>query len=192
MDASAKARPQAKKISYALLITALSPLLPQILGSAFNIWYNIIIVDPLLTTAALKQRFLEDGYCLQQHLLSGCGVSLVTFGLFSSSGADENRTWRADLGAHAAGGAATCHSFAISWRDHLRLSLAALHTGLYFFTCTGEPRFGFATALALAGFLWSIWFHPSPSTTLASTRQVSTVQGLMPSVLRKRLRMLRT
>jgi hypothetical protein len=33
---------------------------------------------------------------------------------------------------------------------------------------------------------------PSPSTTLASTRQVSTVQGLMPSVLRNRLRMLRT
>ena len=59
MDASAKARPQAKQISYALLITALSPVLPQILGSAFNIWYNIIIVDPLLTTAALKQRFLN-------------------------------------------------------------------------------------------------------------------------------------
>ena len=58
MDAPAKARPQAKQISYALLITALSPLLPQILGSAFNIWYNVIIVDPLLTTAALKQRFL--------------------------------------------------------------------------------------------------------------------------------------
>ena len=47
MDASANVRPKAKKISYALLITALSPLLPQILGSAFNIWYNVIIVDPL-------------------------------------------------------------------------------------------------------------------------------------------------
>ena len=59
MDASTKARPQAKQISYALLITALSPVLPQILGSAFNISYNIIIIDPLLTTAALKQRFLN-------------------------------------------------------------------------------------------------------------------------------------
>ena len=59
MDAPAKSRPQATKIGYALLLTALSPLLPQILGSAFNIWYNIIIVDPLLTTAALKQRFLS-------------------------------------------------------------------------------------------------------------------------------------
>ena len=159
MDAAANARPQAKKISYALLITALSPLLPQILGSAFNIWYNVIIVDPLLTTAALKQRFLGYGYCLQQHLLSGCGVSLATLGLFSSTGADQNRTWRADLGAHAAGGAATCHSSAISRRDHLRLSLAALHTDLYFFTCTGEPRFGLATALALAGFFWSVRLH---------------------------------
>ena len=59
MNASVNARPQAKTISYALLITALSPVLPQILGSAFNIWYNIIIVDPLLTTAALRQRFLS-------------------------------------------------------------------------------------------------------------------------------------
>ena len=59
MDALANPRPQAREISYALLITALSPLLPQILGSAFNIWYNVLIVDPLLTTAALKQRFLS-------------------------------------------------------------------------------------------------------------------------------------
>ena len=59
MDAPANVRSQTKKITYALLITALSPLLPQILGSAFNIWYNVIIVDPLLTTAALQQRFLS-------------------------------------------------------------------------------------------------------------------------------------
>ena len=65
-----KPAPQATRIGYALLLTALSPLLPQILGSAFNIWYNIIIVDPLLTTAALKQRFLSTVDCLQQHLLS--------------------------------------------------------------------------------------------------------------------------
>lgn len=50
--------PEARRNRYALLLTALAPLLPQILGSAFNIWYNIIIVDPLLATAALKQRFL--------------------------------------------------------------------------------------------------------------------------------------
>jgi adenylate cyclase len=42
-----------------LLITALAPVIPQILGSAFNIWYNAIIVNPLLGTAALRERFLE-------------------------------------------------------------------------------------------------------------------------------------
>lgn len=49
-----------------LLVTALAPVIPQILGSAFNIWYNAIIVDPLLATVALKQRFLETviGYNL--------------------------------------------------------------------------------------------------------------------------------
>lgn len=52
-------RPEAARIKYALLVTALAPVLPQILGSAFNIWYNIIIVDPFLNTAALKERFLR-------------------------------------------------------------------------------------------------------------------------------------
>lgn len=42
-----------------MLVTALAPVVPQILGSAFNIWYNIAVVDPLLTTAALKARFIR-------------------------------------------------------------------------------------------------------------------------------------
>lgn len=58
MDASLNA-PREAGAKYALLVTALAPLLPQILGSAFNIWYNIIIIDPLLTTPALKERFLK-------------------------------------------------------------------------------------------------------------------------------------
>ncbi len=42
---------------YGLLVTALAPVIPQILGSAFNIWYNHVIVHPLLATPELKQRF---------------------------------------------------------------------------------------------------------------------------------------
>jgi adenylate cyclase len=41
---------------YGLFLTALAPLVPQILGSAFNIWYNNTVIEPLLTPA-LKQRF---------------------------------------------------------------------------------------------------------------------------------------
>ncbi len=41
---------------YGLLLTALAPVVPQILGSAFNIWYNNTVIAPLLTPA-LKQRF---------------------------------------------------------------------------------------------------------------------------------------
>src|SRR5919108_3816600 len=43
---------------YGLLVTALAPVIPQILGSAFNIWYNAAVVDPMLTPA-LRQRFFE-------------------------------------------------------------------------------------------------------------------------------------
>src|SRR5438874_13415235 len=43
---------------YGLLVTALAPVVPQILGSAFNIWYNATVIEPLLTPS-LRQRFFE-------------------------------------------------------------------------------------------------------------------------------------
>ena len=46
----------AARARYGLLLTALAPVVPQILGSAFNIWYNNTVIEPLLTPA-LKQRF---------------------------------------------------------------------------------------------------------------------------------------
>src|SRR2546430_17057574 len=51
MDAALKRHP--------LLVTALAPLIPHLLGSAFNIWYNMMVVDPLLIAAGLKQRFID-------------------------------------------------------------------------------------------------------------------------------------
>ncbi|HJX81663.1 MAG TPA: hypothetical protein VJ248_06500, partial [Candidatus Udaeobacter sp.] len=44
---------------YGLLLTALAPVVPQIIGSAFNIWYNTTVIEPLLVSPALKQRFFE-------------------------------------------------------------------------------------------------------------------------------------
>ena len=46
----------ALRARHGLLFTALAPVIPQILGSAFNIWYNKTITEPLLTPV-LKQRF---------------------------------------------------------------------------------------------------------------------------------------
>ena len=43
----------------ALAVTALAPVVPQLLGSAFNIWYNLAVVEPLLGTETLKARFLQ-------------------------------------------------------------------------------------------------------------------------------------
>lgn len=44
---------------YALLLVALAPLVPQLLGSAFNIWYNAAVIEPLLSSAELKHRFFQ-------------------------------------------------------------------------------------------------------------------------------------
>ncbi len=41
-----------------LLVTALAPVVPQLLGSAFNIWYNATVIDPLLSPLGLKPRFV--------------------------------------------------------------------------------------------------------------------------------------
>ena len=43
---------------YPVLVTALAPLIPHLVGSAFNIWYNMTVIDPLLVAAGLKQRFI--------------------------------------------------------------------------------------------------------------------------------------
>jgi len=47
----------AARARYGLLLTALAPVVPQILGSAFNIWYNTTVIEPLLVSPVLKQRF---------------------------------------------------------------------------------------------------------------------------------------
>jgi len=47
----------AARARYGLLVVALAPVVPQILGSAFNIWYNTTVIEPLLVSPALKQRF---------------------------------------------------------------------------------------------------------------------------------------
>ncbi|MFL6515900.1 MAG: adenylate/guanylate cyclase domain-containing protein [Chthoniobacterales bacterium] len=56
MDASAIVNGTSKRL--ALVLTALAPLVPQILGSAFNIWYNAVIIQPMLTPIGLTGRFL--------------------------------------------------------------------------------------------------------------------------------------
>ncbi|HEY2124371.1 MAG TPA: adenylate/guanylate cyclase domain-containing protein [Chthoniobacterales bacterium] len=56
MDASLKHSP--RPVRYPLMVTALSPLIPHLLGSVFNIWYNMVIIDPLLRAAGLRNRFI--------------------------------------------------------------------------------------------------------------------------------------
>lgn len=57
MDNAEKITPVRER--YGLLLTALAPVIPQILGSAFNIWYNATVIEPLLISSVLKQRFFD-------------------------------------------------------------------------------------------------------------------------------------
>ncbi|CAN5174981.1 adenylate/guanylate cyclase domain-containing protein [soil metagenome] len=58
MDSSLGGKSPQARARQALLVTAFSPLIPQILGSIFNIWYNMVMIDPLLRAAELLDRFV--------------------------------------------------------------------------------------------------------------------------------------
>jgi len=45
------------------LVTVLAPLIPHLLGSVFNIWYNMVIIDPLLGASGLRTRFVSTIIC---------------------------------------------------------------------------------------------------------------------------------
>jgi adenylate cyclase len=44
---------------HALMVTALAPVIPHILGSVFNVWYNMVIIDPLIRATGLRDRFIS-------------------------------------------------------------------------------------------------------------------------------------
>src|SRR5437879_13923736 len=69
---------------YGLLLTALAPVIPQILGSAFNIWYNATVIEPMLT-AALRQRFF-DTVVVYNAVVYPVGVYLWLKRIFSFRG----------------------------------------------------------------------------------------------------------
>jgi adenylate cyclase len=46
-------------VRHPFLVTALAPVIPHILGSIFNIWYNMVIIDPLLGATGLRERFIS-------------------------------------------------------------------------------------------------------------------------------------
>src|SRR2546429_180601 len=55
---------------YGLLLTALAPVVPQIIGSAFNIWYNTTVIQPLLVSRLLWHlpiSFCVSGFIAVTH-----------------------------------------------------------------------------------------------------------------------------
>ncbi|HEY2801069.1 MAG TPA: MBL fold metallo-hydrolase [Chthoniobacterales bacterium] len=45
-------------VRHPLLLIAVTPVLPQLIGSIFNIWYNSVVAQPLLGQGTLRERFL--------------------------------------------------------------------------------------------------------------------------------------
>lgn len=71
-----------KRARHALLWTALAPVIPQLLGSIFNIWYNAVVIDPLLGAGALRPRFFQT-VIVYNVLAYPAGVALWLWNVFS-------------------------------------------------------------------------------------------------------------
>src|SRR5438132_5007497 len=57
MDSAVTSCCETRGCRFGLLATALAPLVPQLLGSWVNIWYNAKVITPLLATELLRHRF---------------------------------------------------------------------------------------------------------------------------------------
>ncbi len=67
---------------HALLWIALAPLIPQLFGSVFNIWYNAVAINPLLGHGALHDRFFHT-VIIYNAVAYPAGVALWLWCLFS-------------------------------------------------------------------------------------------------------------
>ena len=67
---------------HALLLVALAPVIPQLLGSVFNIWYNAVVINPLLGQGALRERFFQT-VILYNIVAYPIGVGLWLWKVFS-------------------------------------------------------------------------------------------------------------
>lgn len=65
---------------HALWVLAVAPLLPQVIGSIFNIWYNSTIIIPALDADTLRRRFHETVIFFNAVVYpaaAGCWIYLV-------------------------------------------------------------------------------------------------------------------
>ena len=67
---------------HSLLWVALAPLIPQLLGSVFNIWYNVVAIKPLLGDGPLRDRFFHT-VTIYNALAYPAGVALWLWCLLS-------------------------------------------------------------------------------------------------------------
>jgi adenylate cyclase len=67
---------------HALLWIALAPLIPQLFGSVFNIWYNAVAINPLLGHGVLRDRFFQT-VILYNAIAYPAGVALWLWCLLS-------------------------------------------------------------------------------------------------------------
>ncbi len=157
----------ALRARYGLLLTALAPVVPQILGSAFNIWYNATVIEPMFTPA-LRQRFFAT-VVVYNAVVYPIGVYLWLKRIFSFRdlfhrllrriGARADQTPQRGVlpGTHA--GAPAIDSFALVCSGDLRRRLVFVHTRLHWRAASSAKSVGSALALASADFVLCLRFH---------------------------------
>jgi len=151
--------PRARR--YGLLVTAFAPVIPQVLGSAFNIWYNAIVIAPLLVTEEIAASLCCHRDFLQCRSLSGGGRGLDLCDPFAApnfSRIDQGQSRRA---GRARAGPATSSSPAMDCFCDFERGLARLHSCFYFGADHDGHSDWFPTSLASPDFVFGFGLHRS-------------------------------
>ena len=123
---------------------------PADFGSAFNIWYNIAVVDPLLTTAALKERFIRTVIAYNSICYPIGVYGWLRLRLFVAAGVGPDRSGSVPGRGNPDPSASPCHSSSLVGRAGGRSRLAALHPRIPSLPCSSAGSVRRAVALAFA------------------------------------------
>ena len=156
-----KIESSALRARYGLLLTALAPVIPQILGSAFNIWYNATVIEPMFTPA-LRQRFFAT-VVVYNAVVYPIGVYLWLKRIFSF------RDLFHRLQTEAGDQRPPLHELTQARRRLIHLPwfaaaicgarLVLVHTRFYWRAASSPKSVGSALALASADFFLCLGFH---------------------------------
>ena len=123
-----------------LLVTAVAPVVPQLLGAAFNIWYNVTMIEPMLAPIGLKPRFMAT-VLVYNLIVFPVGIAIWVYAILSLRPHYQKLSRRATV-PHEALTKAQCRLVNLPWLATIVSAVAwlmCIPIFLFSLAATGKP-----------------------------------------------------